>query len=204
MKPVNIPHNQLLTLILIMGCYFQLFSSFSQSTITEIETQNLKKNSIKGIGYVFGNAFNGGFAGFSIGYERQISRHSVLELTGYYYHQLVDEMGATANAFCVMTGYKYLVTSNRKFINNTWFSIYLTYYKKTNYPNSDSESEPSIDYLNGIGGSIGKKIFFAKNWFLEVGIGASYNLFNIEPKSSHSSQSFYIVPRPILQLGGRF
>jgi len=204
MKSIHVSRNQFLRIFFIIVLYFLSFYSYTQETFTDSATVSLRKNTIKGIGYVVGNIFTGGFAGFSMGYERQISKHCVLELTGYYYHQLVDEMGATANAFCIMPGFKYVVTSKRKLLNHSWYSLYLTYYKKTNYPNSDSESDPWIDYSNGIGCSLGRKIYFSNNWFLEIGIGASYNLFNIEPKSSHSSESLLIIPRPILQIGGRF
>jgi hypothetical protein len=197
--------NQLLRGLLPLLLLFQSQFTFSQKTNTDSST-TIHKNTIKGMGYVLGNVFTGGFAGISIGYERQISKHSVVELTGYYYYQIVDEMGSKSKAFCIMPGYKYVVSSKRKVFNNTWYSIFLTYYSKRNYPNSDTEEDPWNEYLNGIGCSLGRKMYLSKNcnWFLEIGIGASFNLFNLEPKSSHSSESLSILPRPIIQIGGKF
>jgi len=191
----------LLPLVLLLLSQF----SFSQKTNTDSST-TIHKNSIKGMGYVLGNVFTGGYAGVSIGYERQFSKHSIVEITGYYYYQIVDEMGSKSKAFCIMPGYKYVISSKRKIFNNTWYSVFLTYYSKRNYPNADTEEDPWNEYLNGIGCSLGRKIYLSKNcnWFLEIGIGASFIVFNLEPKSSHSSESISILPRPIIQIGGKF
>lgn len=197
--------NQLLRILLPLLLLSQSQFSFSQKTNTASST-TIHKNTIKGMGYVLGNFYNGGYAGFSIGYERQFSKHSVVELTGYYYYQLVNEMGSKSKAFCIMSGYKYVISSKKKIFNNTWYSLFLTYYSKRNYPNSDTEEDPWNEYLNGIGCSLGRKMYLSKNnnWFLEIGIGASFNLFNLEPKSSHSSEPISILPRPIIQIGGKF
>jgi hypothetical protein len=204
MKSIHVPLNQFLRLSLLLILYFPSFYSYSQGTISD--TIKLRKNTIKGTGYVVGNIFTGGVAGLSMGYERQISKNSVLELTGYYYYRLVDEMGSEEKAFCIMPGYKYLIFSKRKIYNNTWYSIFLTYYYKRHYPNADLEVDIYNEYLNGIGCSFGRKIYFSKKckWFLELGIGASFNVFNIKPSSSFSSESISILPRPIIQLGGKF
>jgi len=107
-----------------------------------------------------------------------------------------------------MSGYKYVIISDRKIFNNTWYSTYLVYFKQTKYPTSDYEYPvyPGISYLNAIGCAMGRKMYFSKskNWFVEIGIGASFNVFNIKPKSTHSCDPLTFLPRPILQIGGRF
>jgi len=200
--------NLLLIIFLFIALLFRSFLSFSQVTTQEAEKDGYKMNAIKGMPYVVGNFFNGGYAGISAGYERQIGKHHVVEMTGYMYYHLVDEMGGSKDAFCIMPGYKYVVTSNSKIFNNTWCSAYLVYFERTNHPNGDGDSisYPSLEYLNGVGCSIGRKIYFSKKetWFLELGIGASFNVFNFEPKFTYSTDPIPVILRPIIQIGGKF
>jgi hypothetical protein len=143
----------------------------------------------------------------SAGYERNISKHSIIELGGYYYKYIGDEHSPENEGICIMSGYKYVITSTKRIFNNTWFSAYLVYFKTTHYPFQDPASpEISITYLNGIGCSLGRKMYFTKNknWFFEIGIGAAFNIFDIKPASPHPCEPLSVLPMPILQIGGKF
>jgi len=143
----------------------------------------------------------------SAGYERNFSRHSIIELGAYYYKYIGDEHSPENEGICIMSGYKYVITSTKKIYNNTWFSASLVYFKNTHYPFPDLASpEISITYLNGIGCSIGRKMYFTenKNWFFEIGIGAAFNLFDIKPVSPHPCEPLPVLPMPVFQIGGKF
>lgn len=141
------------------------------------------------------------------GYERNISKHSIIELGGYYYKYIGDEHSPENEGICIMSGYKYVITSTKKIVNNTWLSAYLVYFKNTHYPFPDPASpEISITYLNGIGCSVGRKMYFTKNknWFFEIGIGAAFNIFDIKPQFPHPCEPLSVLPGPIFQIGGKF
>lgn len=162
------------------------------------------KNSIKGITYGGGLLFVAGIAGISAGYERIIAGHHVIEVTGYYNYQILDEMGRKSRTFCIMPGYRYSVASPNRFFNHAWFGVYFIYYQRTYWGGDEWEGDYYIEYHNGIGASVGRKFYLSPHWFFDIGLGVSYNLFAIEPKSSTNTEPLYFMPRPILQVGATF
>jgi len=168
------------------------------------------KNAIKGLALRIGEPIhNGMFQVLAVGYERNISKRSILELSGYYYNFEKGETGLTEEGISIMSGYKYVFNSTKKMFDNTWCSAYFVYFKNTHYEMSDPHMYtpvPSITYLNGIGCSVGRKMYFTKdkNWFIEIGIGASFNIFNIEPDSPNTCEPISVLPWPIFQIGGKF
>jgi hypothetical protein len=194
----------LLLFILIIPKY-----STSQDTVVESVSPHTYKNAVKGMPLLLpfvGVAF---YAGLSVGYERYISKQHCLELCGYYYFN-VDEMGAQFHKFSIMPGYKYFFVSGNKMLNNSWAGVYLSYYQDYQTV-SDGDGGSNRQYYYGIGLSIGKKINLSHNkrWFLDLGIGVSFNKFLDEPVFSDTkwedkfiNNSF--LPRPILQIGRKF
>lgn len=182
--------------------------SYSQETNKDASTTNYNKNAVKGMGLLIGEVVLKRMGVLSAGYERNISKHSIIELGGYYYKYIGDEHSPEEEGICILSGYKYVITSTKKIFNNTWYSAYLVYFKNTHYPFPDPYASPgpSITYLNGIGCSLGRKMYFTKNknWFIEIGIGASFNIFDIKPESPHPCEPLSVLPRPILQIGGKF
>jgi len=165
-----------------------------------------KKNAVKGTVFYLGPVMYGICQG-SAGYERSISKHNVLEISGNYFRMRGSE-DEKLEAFCIISGYKYVFYSDRKIFNNTWYSGYLAYFKMTAYASPDYEYDdgPVILYLNGLGCAIGRKMYFTKrkNWFVEIGLGIAFNIFNIKPDSPYDCEPLPLLPRPILQIGGRF
>jgi len=155
------------------------------------------------------------YAGLSVGYERYISRHHVMEFCGYYYFN-IDEMGAKSHSFSLMPGYKYFFFSKNKMLNNSWAGVYLSYYQKiqTTFDGGDPEGDDNgsnRQYYYGIGLSVGKKIYLnkTKRLFLDLGFGVAFNKWLDEPIFSETRwEDKYInntiLPRPILQFGWKF
>jgi hypothetical protein len=185
-------------------------NSYSQETNKDAASATYNKNAIKGLALRIGEPIhNGMFQVLAVGYERNISKRSILELGGYYYNFDKGETGLTEEGICIMSGYKYVFNSTKKMFDNTWCSGYLVYFKNTHYELSDPHINtpvPSITYLNGIGCSLGRKMYFTKdkNWFIEIGIGASFNIFNIKPDSPRPCEPLSVLPWPIFQIGGKF
>jgi hypothetical protein len=182
--------------------------SYSQETNKDASPTTYNKNAIKGMVLLAGEVVLKRVGIITAGYERNISKHSIIELGGYYYKYIGDEHSQEEEGICIMSGYKYVFTSTKKIVNNTWLSAYLVYFKNTHYPEWDPyvSHGPSITYLNGIGCSLGRKLYFTKNknWFFEIGIGAAFNLFDIKPDSPHPCEPLSVLPWPILQIGGKF
>jgi hypothetical protein len=185
-------------------------NSYSQETNKDASAATYNKNAIKGLALRIGEPIhNGMFQILAGGYERNISKHSILELGAYYYNFDKGETGLTEEGICIMSGYKYAFNSTRKMFDNTWCNAYFVYFKNTHYEMSDPHMftpVPSITYLNGIGCSVGRKMYFTKNknWFFEIGIGASFNIFNIKPDSPNHCEPLSVLPWPIFQIGGKF
>ena len=182
--------------------------SYSQETTTDSVTTHINKNAIKGFVPVLPipSLF---VVGLSFGYERYISKHSVLELGSYYFFN-TDEMGAKYHTFSIMPAYKYFIISENKKLNNCWVSVYLSYNQNIQTV-SDEGHGWNRRYYYGIGVSIGKKINLSHNkrWFLDLGFGASFNAFLDESILSDTKwdEKFFsnaILPRPILQIGWKF
>jgi hypothetical protein len=202
--------HRFLVIILLVSLNLLSHYSYSQQTNNEASPTTYNKNAIKGLALRIGEPFhNGMFQILAGGYERNISKHSILELGAYYYNFDKGETGITEEGICIMSGYKYAFNSTRKMFDNTWCSAYFVYFKNTHYEMSDPHMYtpvPSITYLNGIGCSVGRKMYFTKgkNWFIEIGIGASFNIFNIEPDSPNTCEPIPVLPWPIFQIGGKF
>lgn len=195
------------SILLIVLCLFISQYSYSQKSRINRDRSHYYKNAIKG-SFTFAPFIIG--TSISIGYERYVSKHSSLELVGYYQHRMAD-MGPASNAICVMLGYKYFIISNYKGLNNMWVSGYLSYKYIT-----DTHSESEIItkhklYYYGIGGSIGKKVILSANrkWFIDFGMGVSYNKYHDKPifSTSYWTQTIFgdqILLRPIIQIGTKF
>ena len=175
-------------------------------------SQNISR--IKDSTFYYKNAIKGSFViipvavirvGFSIGYERYISKQSVIELGGYYLFT-ADDMGLKYQTICIMPAYKYFVFLQNKEIESIWLSVYLSYLNETtDYPESEDNFRSSL-YYYGIGGSIGKKIYLSKrkDWFIDIGLGVSYNIYDDKPLFSGNDWSNKMLPRPIIQIGRKF
>ncbi len=184
-----------LTLILIVTKY-----SFTQEAIQIPNKKSVYKNSIKGFAYAL--PFFG--ASISLGYERNLSKHSVIEL-GAYYRYFVDEMHLKYHSICIMPAYKYYTASDVKILNNFWVSIYLSYLYETH---THHESEDNIRcslYYYGFGGSLGKRIYLNHKAFLDIGFGVSYNYYSDKSIfSTIDGWSNMLLYRPIIQFGWKF
>lgn len=201
-------HQLLIISLFVLSTLFCLYS-YSQEINKDASTTDYKKNAIKGLAFIVGEPIHNGMLCLSsAGYERNISKHSILELGGYYYSFWKGETGLTEEGIFITTGYKYAFGSTKKIFNNTWLSANLIYFKNTHYPFPDPYASPgpSITYLNGIGCSLGRKMYFTKNknWFFELGIGAAFNVFDIKPDSPHPCEALSVLPWPIFQIGGKF
>jgi hypothetical protein len=192
--------------IIVLIFFFSLQFINAQKNDSTIVLNKNKKNSIKGA-FVYLGPLAYQFFHASAGYERSISRQHTMEFAGNYIN-IRGEWDERLEMICIMLGYKYVVFSEKKIFNNTWYSGYLAYFKGTYYSDPDYEYDegPDIYYMNGIGCAVGRKMYFSKseNWFMEIGLGISFNVFNIKPISSHSCDPIPFLPRPILQIGGRF
>jgi hypothetical protein len=182
--------------------------SYSQENNAGIIITHLHKNAIKGFIPVL--PIPGLFlAGLSVGYERNISKHSILELGSYYFFN-TDEMGGQYHTFSLMPAYKYFIVSENKILNSCWISVYLSYNQNIQTV-SDAGTGWNRRYYYGIGISIGKKINLSHNkrWFVDLGFGASFNI-NLDESifSATKWDDKYvtngILPRPILQFGWKF
>jgi hypothetical protein len=197
-----------LVILLLISSILLCHYSYSQEPIKDASGTVYNKNAVKGIGLIIGEFVLKRMGFLSVGYERNISIQSIIELGGYYYKYIGDEHSPEEEGICIMPGYKYALSSPKKIFNNTWLSAYLVYFKDTYYPYPDPYASPeiSIKYLNGIGCSVGRKMYFTKNknWFFEIGIGASFNIFNIKPDSPHPCEPISVLPWPIFQIGGKF
>ncbi len=189
--------------ILLFSFFFQ-FSNAQQNDSTSA-SKIYKKNAVKGTLLLL-DPMMYVISVVSAGYERSIARQHIIELGGNYLHMMGMD-GDKAESICIMLGYKYVVLSEKKIFNNTWYSGYFVYFKSPVSVRHDYGGEdPHITYLNGIGCAMGRKMYFSesKNWFLEIGLGISFNVFDIKPISSYPTDLFAFLPRPILQIGGRF
>jgi hypothetical protein len=182
--------------------------SYSQETSADSVTTHNHKNAIKGVVPVL--PIPGLFVvGLSVGYERNISKHSVLEFGSYYFFN-TDEMGAKYHTFSLMPAYKYFIVSENKKLNNCWVSVYSSYNQNIQTV-SDEGHGWNRRYYYGIGVSIGKKVYLSHNkrLFLDIGFGMSFNAFLDESIFSDSKWddkfiSIAVLPRPILQFGWKF
>lgn len=200
--------NQFTRILLIIIFLFITQYSYSQKTRIHIDSTYSYKNAIKGkttiLPFLFIN-----YASFSVGYERNISKHSVLELSSYYLFN-TDEMGINYNTICVMPAYKYFTVSDKKGLNSLWVSVYLSYRIEIETFYVGGNDWHSL-YYYGIGGSIGKKVYLSKDkrWFLDIGFGISYNIYDDKPIFSTNDwiktfAGYQVLLRPIIQMGWKF
>ena len=190
--------------ILLFSFFFQF--SNAQQNDSATASKLYKKNAVKGTLLFLDGRMLGIITVVSAGYEWSIARQHVIELGGNYFNILGIDSDNT-ESICIMLGYKYVVLSEKKIFNNTWYSGYFVYFKSPVSVRHDYGGEdPHIYYLNGIGCAMGRKMYFSetKNWFLEIGLGISFNVFDIKPNSPYPCDPFSFWPRPILQVGGRF
>lgn len=175
-------------------------SSFSQEKKDSTVFYHFKKNSIKG--FVFAFPIYG--VSVSIGYERQLSKHSSIELVGYYWYTK-NSMSVKTQNFCVMPAYKFYTDSKSEALNNIWIGVYLSYlYEIIDNPESEEIGFQYWHYY-GAGISVGKRIKIGNNkTYLDLGFGASYNYYDDEPISNNNDWKQRIFLRPIIQIGQRF
>jgi len=179
--------------LLILVFLVQL--TYSQEKKDSTDFHFLKKNSIKG--FVF--AFPIIVAGASVGYERQLSKHSALELVSNYRY-FKNGMDAKKNIISVMPAYKFYTISKSEALNNIWISLYLSYVYEISY--SPEYEGVGYQYYYGAGISVGKRINISNNkTYLDIGFGMSYNYYAIS-KNNNWKQRFLL--RPIIQFGQRF
>lgn len=201
--------NQFTRILLIIIFLFITQYSYSQKTRIHIDSTYSYKNAIKGKTTILPFIFIGNYASFSVGYERNISKHSVLELSSYYLFNS-DEMGTRYHTICVMPAYKYFTVSNKKGFNSLWVSVYLSYRIEIETFNEGGNAWHAL-YYYGIGGSIGKKVYLSKDkrWFLDIGFGISYNIYDDKPIFSTNDwiktfAGYQVLLRPIIQMGWKF
>jgi hypothetical protein len=75
--------------------------SYSQDDTISATNPQVCRNGIKGMPLIVPVPFF--YAGLSVGYERYISKHHVMEFCGYYYFN-IDEMGAKSHSFSYNAG----------------------------------------------------------------------------------------------------
>ncbi len=178
--------------------------SYSQTQIEIKEEVPIYKNNIKASTFAF--PFYGAIV--SMGYERILTKHSSVELVSYY-HYFMDEMSLDYHRICIMPAYKYYTVSDLKLLNDFWFSIYLSYmYETHNHNDNDSKKDIRHSLFHyGLGGSIGRRLYFHENRraFFDIGFGVSYNYYS--DKSLFSTIDWWndkILYRPIIQFGWKF
>jgi hypothetical protein len=176
--------------------------SFSQEKTKISDKTSIYKNSVKGS--VFPFLITGPIVSVSLGYERTLSKHSIIEL-GTYYLFAYDDMGVEHHYIGIMPAYKYYTVSKNKLLNDIWISAYLSYLRDTHIYHLEDNFRERIDYY-GIGGTIGKRINLNKNkrTFLDIGFGISQNLYNDKPTVSNNDWSNTFRYRPIIQIGRKF
>jgi len=186
------------TSVLILILLTQL--TYSQEKKDSTDFYLLKKNSIKG--FVFAFPIYG--ASVSAGYERQLSKHSAIELVSSYRY-FKDEMGVKNHKICVMPAYKFYTNSKSGALNNIWISVYLSYlYEIIDRPEYEGVGYQYWHYY-GAGISVGKRINISNNkTYLDIGFGASYNYYDDEPISNNNDWNERFLFRPIIQFGQRF
>lgn len=189
--------------------------SYTQETATDSVTTHINKNAIKGMPIILPFVGVDVYAGLSVGYDRYISKHHVLELCSYYYFNM-DEMGAKSHSFSIMPGYKYSFVSQNIMLNNSWAGVYLSYYQRiqTTYDGGDGQDDGNSNnrqYYYGLGLSVGKKIYLnkTKRLFLDIGFGLAFNKWLDEPIFSASQWddkyiNNTILPRLVVQFGWKF
>src|SRR5437763_592546 len=101
--------------------------SYSQEIKADTLTTPVYKNALKGMPILLPFVGVEVCAGASLGYERYISKHHGLELSGSYYYS-IDEMGGTYHNFFIMPAYKFFSKSEKERLNNFWVSLYLNYF----------------------------------------------------------------------------
>jgi hypothetical protein len=189
----------LVVIVLLVQC------SFSQNPDAMAKTDLPNKNAFKGMTLPFIM-----YTSISTGYERYISKHSLVELV--INNQFgADEMGVPYYVFCFMPGYKYSIVSKAKWSNNLWVGGYLLYRYKRDSHNEDGIKTNHYWYDYGIGISFGKKLFLSldKSWFLDVGVGVSNCMYGVASIFSDSDwDNKYVggemLARPIVQFGKKF
>ena len=175
--------------VLLLVFSLSAFYLFSQNTVLKDSADLKYKNAIKGFALplLWYNAF-------SIGYERYITKHSLIELVLNSQSMLGEEGGFITDRY-IMPGYKYSFASTDKWYKNIWIGGYMVY-------NFDNELF--------IGISLGKKIYLSrdKSWFLDIGFGAFHNIFIMYPLFLSCSMTEYYYRymeyRPIVQFGKKF
>ena len=187
----------MLTLFLFLTLY-----SFSQEKTNTSDKTLIYKNSIKGLAFAF--PIYELYVSVSLGYERTLSKHSIIEL-GTYYLFAYDDMGGEHHYIGIMPAYKYYTVSKNKLLNDIWISAYLSYLHDTHIYHLEDNFRERTDYY-GIGGAIGKRINLNKNkrTFLDIGFGISHNFYNDKSTVSNNDWANTIRYRPIIQIGRKF
>jgi len=171
------------TLILIL-ILFSVQCCFFQEKIEIKDKIPAYRNAIKGFAFAF--PIYG--ASVSLGYERNLSKHSVIEF-GTYYRFFVDEMGLKYHIICIMPAYRYYTVSKNKIVNDFRFSVYLSYLFDIQHPEPEDNIRYNLNHY-GFGGSIGKRINLNKNHrtFLDIGFRISYNYYDDKPIFSNNDR----------------
>jgi len=197
----NRPKRNFLLFILILLSQF----SFSQKSAMNTESIVIYKNAVKG--FIIPTPF---YSTFSLGYERYISVHSLVEIVTNNQFYL-DEMGVPYYTLCIMPAYKYLTISQNKGFSNFWLSAYLMYRFQKDFHHENGIETNCTLYHYGIGLSIGKKIYISQNksWFLDIGLGISNNMYHEIPIFSTSDwmDTYFgedMLVRPIVQFAKKF
>lgn len=186
-------------IILILTLSFLSQYSYSQKAIELKDSTAFYKNAIKGSVFYFWPMVG---MSFSVGYERNITKHSEIELVSYY--AFLYDMGVKTNIIRVMPAYKYFTISKHKLLSNIWFSGYLSYtYEIDKHENNVRHSYHDF----GIGISIGKKVFLSRNrrWFMDFGYGISFDIYDGKNLLRPGCFNWdYRIHRPIIQIGAKF
>ncbi len=201
-----ISHKFFALLLLLILAIFRL--SFSQESITGSIASPACKNALKGTLLIVPDFEEGYIACISAGYERYIKKNQEFELCAFYV--VNTDMGSPYYTIAIMPGWKIFTISEEENYNNFWFSMYLSYFQNID-PSATPHGARECLYHYGIGASVGKKIKIKRNdkWFIDIGIGVSYNKYFEEPifsdvawNEKYAGNVF--LPRPILQFGRKF
>ncbi len=155
------------------------------------------------------------FAILSIGYERQLTRHSAVDLNCFAFAD-ADIIESESKAMLgVSLGYRFYSVSEKGWLDNFWASPYFLYSHVDSHAHT---SEYRGNFL-GIGASVGRRIVIANNnkWIVDIGFGMAYGkfsyyyfkrIYDFEPEESVDIYKlpepyFRWIPRPIIQVGYR-
>ena len=178
--------------------------------LLNVELINGQENTVKAMIAVFPAIYSTGF--LSVGYDYQFTRHSAIDVNGFYFLGYYLAETGSAILLGINLGYRLYSVSEKKGLNNFWVNPYFLTFNGTGHSHS-------IDYRGnffGLGISVGRRITIADNnkWVFDIGFGMAYGIFHYTEYREDIQHTYYEytipeprkrwIPRPILQVGYRF